>query len=143
MSKRCMGLMIVGLCLWLVSAGCQSSATTVPVGDPSDTTVYVLADEDRVVHLHVGQILQVALPENPSTGYCWSTPQITGDAVVLQDDAGKYEPAAGNRPGSAGTRLFRFLARVRGQATLQSSYRRPWVSDAPSVREYVLQVQVH
>jgi inhibitor of cysteine peptidase len=106
-----------------------------------------VADNGHNVELTAGQVLEVSLESNRSTGYSWTR---TDESAVLQTAGeAKYTPAGAAEgdgqaapPGSPGTETWRFLAASPGQATLRLAYRRPFEKEAPPAREYTLNVTV-
>ena len=96
-------------------------------------------DNNTQVVLTVGQELQVALPENPTTGFQWQM-QTPGEPVLkLLDD--KFDsPASG--VGSGGTRRWRLKAAQKGSAGIELVYRRASEQSQSPAETFRLAVRV-
>ena len=96
-------------------------------------------DNNTQVVLAVGQELQVALPENPTTGFRWQM-RAPGEPVLeLLDD--KFDsPASG--VGRGGTRRWRFKAAQKGSAGIEMVYRRASEPDQSPAETFRLAVRV-
>ena len=79
------------------------------------------------IAVEVGEIFEVVLGGNFTTGYRWALTE-RPDAISLVSDEMR---ASGAAPGSAGTQHFRLVAESGGRFSLVFSYRRPW-EDASS-----------
>ncbi len=80
--------------------------------------------------LDVGDILEVSLPGNPTTGYVWeaAVPALLrqkGDAVHRSDS---------QLIGAGGITSFTFTATAAGDGILDLAWRRPWEKDAPPAK---------
>jgi inhibitor of cysteine peptidase len=99
--------------------------------------------------LRVGQLLEIELPGNPSTGYQW---QLVNDGAPVVErimPAAAAAAAKANTPadpamvGAPNSSRWWFKAVQPGEAVLRLVYRRPWEKDAPPARtaDYPLSVQ--
>lgn len=88
------------------------------------------SDDNSSVELAVGETFDVALEENPTTGYRWSVETSPPDALVLDGDEFS---AAGAGIGAGGQRRFRFRAARAGTFTLSCRNARPWEPAATSM----------
>jgi inhibitor of cysteine peptidase len=97
----------------------------------------------RQVSLARAQLLEVALPTNPSTGYRWDVAEVD-TAIVQQQGASTYAPEAGPQPlvGAGGTETFRFKAIGAGRTTLKLIYHRPWETNVDPAQTFALQLVV-
>jgi predicted secreted protein/putative hemolysin len=101
-----------------------ASANQAGVGDVDKTLTQ--ADNGSKVTLKVGDVLEVTLDSNPSTGYSWQVK--ANDRNVLLP-LGEPQFTLGNptpMPGAGGTETFQFKALAKGQTTLTLVYLRPW-----------------
>lgn len=89
------------------------------------------ADGDAEITLMPGDTLNIALAENPTTGYRWSVEP--SDPSILEAVPAAYE-AAGAAAGAGGRRSFSFRAIAPGQTRLSLILQRPW-EGAPSARK--------
>lgn len=99
--KTLMMVTLVAVACCLVGCDGGSSGTL----DPLEPTVRVTAaDLGSTVNIHVGETVQIALGENPSTGSSWHcTWDPAGDLTLAADD---YVPSGGGGIGGGGTRTF-------------------------------------
>lgn len=82
------------------------------------------ADDGRAVMVAAGQHVVVRLPENPTTGYRWTSP--AGVEVV----ADEYRSPGSTAVGAAGERVFT-LGAVSTTGELRFELKRPWGGGAP------------
>jgi inhibitor of cysteine peptidase len=104
------------------------------------TKVVTDADKDNMVHLKVGDTLEVRLKANPSTGYMWyitkeSTPLMK---LVHQTQTDAAEPGVG-RPV---VQIFIFEPRQSGDGTLRLHYVRSWDPPAPDEERFEIHMVV-
>ena len=89
--------------------------------------------------LSVGDLLEVGLPGNPTTGYVWTATAIPeqlcqqGEPAHLSDS-----PAVG----AGGITVFRFTVISAGNANLDLAYRRPWENQLQPARTCSIQLQL-
>lgn len=91
----------------------------------SDTADIILNDTacgTRQV-VTVGEVLEVRLPANPTTGYRW---QVTTAALLLQQQGGAVYQSETQRSGAGGLTSFIFSATTPGNGLLELAYQRPW-----------------
>jgi inhibitor of cysteine peptidase len=118
---------------WESAAGNQTSFTlnllvgggSVPTGVPPGFTVYTEKDNGRTVQEGLARQFDIRLAENPTTGYSWNLSLSEGLSLIHDE----YIPSSGpeQRPGAGGIRSFSLRAEERGEQTVHSEYRRPWV----------------
>lgn len=87
-------------------------------------------DNGTNVTLKPGDVLNVVLDSNPSTGYAWQVTQ--NDPVVLMP-VGEPQFSLGGKeamPGAGGTETFQFKAVASGKTPLTLVYMRPWETNA-------------
>jgi inhibitor of cysteine peptidase len=83
-------------------------------------------DSGRTAHAPVGAHISVELPENPTTGFRWTQPQIDGVGVALESD--DMIPLASRPAGSAGIRRFIFAVNSVTTCRIRLAYQRSWGS---------------
>ena len=84
----------------------------------------VTADENGAeITLRRGEMLMVALPGNPTTGYGWAP--IEEPDFLARLEGVEYLPATA-LVGGGGTFFFRYEAREEGVGVLAFAYLRPW-----------------
>lgn len=138
--------------LLLAGAAC---AATPPVAEsaPTQANPLVRPSADGTAVLAVGQVLEIALAGNASTGYAWEFVE-DGAPVVLRAPPVPRPAAAGTdtdsdgdaarRPmvGGSTVQRWHFVGAQPGEATLRMVYRRPWQQAVAPARTAVFTVVV-
>ena len=137
-------LLLPGLCVLLSAC---ASGPAIGSGPPPAT----LPDDGLVrpqgegpVSMRVGQVFEIALMANASTGFQW---EFTSDgAPVLTRTTGPATPPPMDTqppmPGAPSLARWWFRAEKPGGATVRMVYRRPWETVPPAkVVEYRIQVE--
>jgi inhibitor of cysteine peptidase len=88
-------------------------------------------DDGRQIDLSLGEVLEIRLPENPTTGFRWHLAADGSPASVLAGDS--FE-AGGQRPGQGGRHVWRFRAATPGESAIELHYARPWQRGAAGRR---------
>jgi len=107
----------------------SSSATTIQLGE---------ADDGRLIAARVGAVIELRLPENPTTGFRWRLAAAGEPVCMLAGDA--FTPA-GKKPGQSGTHVWRFQITAAGEAKIEMHSRRGWELDATKVFSLQLRAQ--
>lgn len=111
--KRTHSLLIAAIALLILVAGCGG-------GDqPAPENVYIAdeADNGQTVTMGVGDILQITLAENQSTGYLWAV--VTNDEAVLRTSEEPAYKVDGDAEGAGGRKTFMFEAAAPGTSVLR------------------------
>jgi inhibitor of cysteine peptidase len=82
-------------------------------------------DHGRTVSVRRGDVVEVSLPENPTTGFRWAVEGFEGAGVSLLS-AALSPPPADAGVGRGGVRVFRFAAGSAGNARLRLKRWREW-----------------
>ena len=94
---------------------------------------------NQTVRLPIGQVIELRLKENPTTGFRWS---IAADGrpscAVIKDS---FEQQQGP-PGAGGNHAWRIEAVRAGSCHLELVYHRPFEPDVPPAQTFALNVQV-
>jgi inhibitor of cysteine peptidase len=111
--------------------------------EPPKTVQVTEKNTGGTVKLDKGDILEVALIGNPSTGFNWEI-QFLDTAVIRQKGemtfkADRDEPGFA---GSPGTITMNFEAVGSGETNLLLVYHRPWEKETPPIQTYKLTVKV-
>ena len=93
----------------------------------------------RSVDLPVGQVLELRLPENPTTGFSWSFESNGGPACAVVND---QFVGSGTRPGRGGQHAWQIRGVQVGACQFSLAYRRPWEAGVPSAQVFHVQVNV-
>jgi inhibitor of cysteine peptidase len=91
------------------------------------------------VTLAAGQLLEVVLPENASTGYSWELTGALGPTARVVDDVSEY---TSNMPGAGGLRRVLLRGLEAGSATFTAVYRRPWETGVAPIESFTLTLKV-
>jgi inhibitor of cysteine peptidase len=116
---------------------------TVTVTTTRDTLAAVRltqADTGRTVELKEGDVLEIVLEGNPTTGYNWGVVSAAASVLAQVGDP-MFQPET-DLPGSGGKITFRFTASATGWAPLKLVYQRWWEKDVPPLYEFEVTVRV-
>ncbi len=137
------GWMAAGLCV-LLSACASGPAAGGPPSETLPDDGIVRPEGKAPVEMRVGQVLEIALTANASTGYQW---EFTEDgAPVLSRTTGPATPPPMDTqppmPGASSIARWWFRADKAGKTTVRMVYRRPWETVPPvEVVEYEVDVR--
>src|SRR4026208_2130557 len=98
------------------------------------------ADAGRLVELRVGDILEVILPGNPTTGFQWGFSEINS-AILEPIGEPKFEPSS-NAVGSGGNVTLRFETVGTGQTELKLIHHRPFEENVPPAQTFEVTITV-
>ena len=93
----------------------------------------------RDVDLARGQEFELSLPENPTTGFCWTLGSSGDPVCALLSQS--FVPPTGP-PGAGGRHRWRFQAMQPGEVDVRLSYQRPWGATGTPARTFSLKVKV-
>jgi len=88
-------------------------------------------------NLIVGDMLEVRLPGNPTTGYTW---QAVAAPAQLRQQGEPVHHSDSQLIGAGGITSFKFSVTAAGDGTLDLAYRRPWEKDAPAAKTCRIQL---
>ena len=104
------------------------------------TKVVTDADKGSTVHLKMGDILEVRLESNPTTGYEWSVdPKST---PLLKQTDQSQSPSTEPGVGRPIVQIFKFEPTGRGTGDLLLRYVRSWEKPSPNDQQYDLHVSI-
>jgi inhibitor of cysteine peptidase len=89
--------------------------------------------DGRDYRLALGKRMEVALPENPTTGYRWQLVDDGQPSLALIDD--RFD-TPGGPPGRGGSRHWVFKAVRLGRAEIRAVYRRAWKAENAQSRRF-------
>jgi inhibitor of cysteine peptidase len=119
------------------------SVTACASGKPK-TVKLAEKDTGSTVNLNKGDVLEITLVGNPTTGYSWETQTL--DTAVLQQK-GDWEFTADNTTpgftGSPGKFIMRFEAMGAGKTMLKLIYHRSFEPDVPPEEKFDITVVVN
>jgi inhibitor of cysteine peptidase len=91
------------------------------------------ADDGHTVVVHVGDMLDVHLPENASTGYRWETDSFDPKLVEFVNKSADTPPGP---PGTPGMAVFQFRVIAAGSSAVSLKYWRQWEGDKSIVKRF-------
>jgi predicted secreted protein len=116
---------------------------TVTVTSASDSFAAVKvteADAGRTVDLKEGDVLEVVLEGNPTTGYNWGVESLEA-SILNQVGDPMFQPDT-DLIGAGGKITFRFRASATGRTLLKLVYQRWWEKGVPPLDEFEVTVRV-
>ncbi len=98
-----------------------------------------LTDQDNGRHLpvHVGDLLEIRLAENATTGYRWAPDSYDSGLLELAEATADYP---GTAVGSGGEAIFRFRIIGVGSSTLALKYWRHWEGASSIIRRFAVMI---
>jgi len=108
-------------------------------GEPAKMVHVDQNDNGHEVTLAVGQVMELSLHENPTTGFRWDLKTKAEPACELVEST--FNPPGGP-PGNGGMHRWQFRAVQSGSGEIEREYRRPWEKDAAPAKVYKLSVRV-
>ena len=138
-------LALFGVLLLVAACGSNDGALPDVDSDASGEQTLVLGAEDNgeQVQLASGQVLEVTLESNPTTGYSWEVSDVDG-TVLSQVGEAEFREApkeSEEMVGVGGTETLRFSS-AAGETTLTLVYHRPWEEDVDPLETFTVEVVV-
>lgn len=90
------------------------------------------------ITLPVGQIFEICLRENPTTGFRWSLKLKGEPACVLIRD---FFESISDTPGRGGNHHWQFQTAQVGLGIIELSYHRPWEKEKAHAQKFTLRVR--
>ena len=97
-------------------------------------------DLGTTVKMNVGDVFEVVLKGNPTTGYIWGVAS-PDKGILKQIGETKFEPDR-NARGSGGNIILRFEAAKVGKISLRLIYHRPFEKNRPPIKTFEVKVTV-
>jgi inhibitor of cysteine peptidase len=97
-------------------------------------------DAGSTVEMYAGDILEVALRGNPTTGYTWEVSSV--DTAILTKVGKTAFTAERTARGSGGTITMRFRAVTAGKTVLKLIYHRAFEKSKPPINTFEVHVIV-
>ena len=123
----------VFLTMLLVFSACSADSS-------SGALVLTEADAGTKIEVQQGEIFNVTLQGNQTTGYNWMIKSIDPAILELQGDP-VYTPDS-DAAGSPGTMTMTFKAVAPGETTLGLEYQRPWAETVPPEKTFEVTIVV-
>jgi len=124
---------------WLLLAGLVLLAIC-PVMARAATRVVTDADKGGSVAIKMGDVLEVRLSANPTTGYMWYLQKQSTALLKLtgQTQTQATQPGVG-RPV---VQIFEFAPKAQGTGVLLLHYVRSWMNPDPDEEQFTLHVTI-
>lgn len=101
------------------------------------------SDNGSTVKLSTGDVLQVELEANPSTGYLWvSGTPADPNLVVITGESYVREKGSDERVGAPVKKLLTLKAIAPGSTGLKLEYRRPWDRNEKPAKSFEVMLQI-
>jgi inhibitor of cysteine peptidase len=94
---------------------------------------------NQTIQLPVGQMIELRLNENPTTGFRWSFAADGKPSCTVVSDS--FAPQEGP-PGTGGRHAWQIKAILAGNCHLELLYRRPYDADAAPAQTFSLDIRV-
>lgn len=134
--------LIFGILVGILALSLPACATSV-----KKVTVQVSYDEftqnknlAREINAGAGDVIEVTMASNPSTGFKWELAGISDPAVLAQNGEPEYVPPESNAIGAGGQEVWTFKALKKGNANVSLKYSRPW--EGGEKAEWTLEIYV-
>lgn len=92
------------------------------------------ADEGKSISIKMGDVMEISLNENSSTGFRWSLEKSNDEILELLNS--DYIQAFGSEVGSGGKRIWKFKAKKSGDVLLVLKRWRAWEGDKSIVERF-------
>jgi inhibitor of cysteine peptidase len=99
----------------------------------------VEADNDRTIDIPVGEIVQVTLPENATTGYRWAIESYNSDVIEALGSEPHYTAKG---VGSGGDVAFTFRGKKAGTGEIILKQWRQWEGDSSVIARFRVRLNV-
>lgn len=105
-----------------------------------ENKIFIGSDDGKVISLKEGEVLQLSLITNPSTGYSWGFATAPSANVIKQTD--HYLVPLGTMPGSASTEFWIFDAISEGSTRIDLKYMRWWETAPTAIKTFEVTIVV-
>lgn len=121
-----------------LSAAALGLAAALPGCGPD---ILALTEMDNGKHLTcaAGDVIEIRLPGNPTTGFSWAEAAAPSSAVLVKTGE-EFRMLKSKQPlvGAPGTFFFKYKVTGKGEEGIRLQYRRPWETSPPQSRFEVL-----
>ena len=128
--------------LFILALSLLSACAAVSTSDTSEPSTAQLteADDGSSIELQAGDMLEIALPGNPTTGFQWEIKSVNKDILQPVGEQ-KFEPSS-NAVGSGGSVTLSFEAKTPGQTKLELIYHRSFEANVAPIQTFEVTVTV-
>lgn len=108
-------------------------------GCGADMIVLDETSNGKIIDCSKGDIIEIRLPGNPTTGYSWQQARRpVNDIVVLKKETFQTKESDRKMVGVPGTFFFQYEITGRGKEGISLHYKRPWDPNSTSGKFEVL-----
>lgn len=101
------------------------------------------AASGQTIDLPVGQVMELRLKENPTTGYRWRINQDGSPSCRISDAPSQPAiPGMPSMPGAGSTHVWRIEGAQVGLCSIEMQYIRPWETDRPPAMTFGVRIRV-
>ena len=122
-----------------VSSGCTNSAEFRGSSGMSEIVI-VQSDQGKTFEINQGNVIQICLEENQSTGYQWEIDALDEQVVAFQDS--DYSRVPGTGIGGGGVQTFTFKAQSPGTVKIRLKLRRAWEPEEAAIDRFEVTLRV-
>ncbi len=97
-------------------------------------------DAGTTVEMRAGELLEVTLKGNPTTGYMWDVASVDPN-ILMPVDQLEFQ-ADSKAIGAPGKLTLRFEAKHAGETSLKLIYHRPWEKDTKPIDTFKVTVVI-
>jgi len=134
-------LLVFGVILSLASGCAMTGQASAAENSGKGAIMLKQSDSGKTVDAQVGEIIEVSLKENPSTGYRWAIDQ--GDGQIAQMHGTEYHRGtSANAMGAGGQRIFSFIMKRAGRVTVRLKLWQAWEGDTSVVERFDINIDV-
>jgi predicted secreted protein len=119
-----------------------TSAGAETTNAPSQTYVLTMDDTGIDLEVTVGDVVEITLEGNPSTGYGWEVDAVDAAVLELEGEPAFVSGADADLVGAPGVFTFTFDAVAAGSTGVALAERRPWETEAPPRDEFAATITV-
>jgi inhibitor of cysteine peptidase len=128
--------------LWIVISvgsiwGCAEAVSSRRISE-TDNRILTQADSGKTVEMHVGEIFQISLKGNPTTGYTWHVRDT--DETVIRQTGDPVHVADSGLMGAGGKTTFRFQVIRAGDVSLILDYRRSFENRPEPEKRFIIRI---
>ncbi len=109
----------------------------------SPTTIIIKENSQKEKYsLRKGDIVEVILNANPSTGYKWQIENIDNSKLKMVDETYTAEKVNRDIVGSGGNKIYLFKALKKGNTVIEFKYSRPFEKELPPVKKFHINLDI-
>lgn len=109
----------------------------------SPTTIIIKENSQKEKYsLRKGDIVEVILNANPSTGYKWQIENIDNSKIKIVDETYTAKIVNKDVVGSGGKKIYLFKAINKGNTVIELKYFRPFEKEIPPKKKFHINLEI-